>query len=83
MGQPRIHDVTTTDGVTIGGAVHGQGPPLVLSPGGIGDGDLDWHAVLPHLLGRFTCYLPSLRGRGLSGHHPDLRTSRLVDDLVA
>jgi pimeloyl-ACP methyl ester carboxylesterase len=83
VGNQRTHYVTTTDGVTIGGTVHGQGPPLVFSPGGIGDGDLDWQALLPHLTGRFTCYLPSLRGRGLSGDHPDLRLSRLVDDLVA
>jgi pimeloyl-ACP methyl ester carboxylesterase len=82
MSTQRTHEVTTTDGVTIGGTVHGQGPPLVFSPGGIGDGDLDWQALLPHLTGRFTCYLLSLRGRGLSGNHPDLRTSRLVDDLV-
>jgi pimeloyl-ACP methyl ester carboxylesterase len=83
MSKQRTHYVTTTDGTIIGGAVHGQGPPLVFLPGGIGDGDLDWQALLPHLIGRFTCYLPSLRGRGLSGDHPDLRLSRLVDDLVA
>ena len=83
MTSQRTHHVTTTDGVTIGGSVHGHGPPLVFSPGGIGDGDLDWQMLLPHLTGRFTCYLPSLRGRGLSGDHPDLRLGRLVDDLVA
>lgn len=55
----------------------------MFSPGGLGDGDLDWQALLPHLTARFTCYLPSLRGRGLSDDHPDLRSSRLVDDLVA
>jgi pimeloyl-ACP methyl ester carboxylesterase len=82
MSSQRTHYVTTTDGVTIGGTVHGQGPPLVFLPGGIGDSDLDWQALLPHLIGRFTCYLPSLRGRGLSGDHPDLRWSRLVEDLV-
>jgi pimeloyl-ACP methyl ester carboxylesterase len=83
VSNQRTHYVTTTDGVTIGGTVHGQGPPLVFLPGGIGDGDLDWQALMRHLTGRFTCYLPSLRGRGLSGDHPDLRLSRLVDDLVA
>lgn len=77
------HFVTTTDGVEIGGSVHGQGRPLVFLPGGVGDGDLDWEGLLPHLTDRFTCYLPSLRGRGLSGDHPDLRLDRLVDDLVA
>jgi pimeloyl-ACP methyl ester carboxylesterase len=83
VSNQRTHYVTTTDGVTIGGTVHGQGPPLVFLPGGIGDGDLDWQALMRHLTGRFTCYLPSLRGRGLSGDHADLRLSRLVDDLVA
>jgi len=83
MSNQRTHYVTTTDGVTIEGTVHGQGPPLVFLPGGIGDVDLDWQALLGHLASRFTCYLPSLRGRGLSGDHPDLRLSRLVDDLVA
>jgi pimeloyl-ACP methyl ester carboxylesterase len=69
-------------GVTIVGTVHGQGPPLVFLPGGIGEGDLDWQALLPHLTGTFTCCLPSLRGRGLSGDSSDLRLHRLVEDLV-
>jgi pimeloyl-ACP methyl ester carboxylesterase len=83
MSNQRTHEVTTTDGVTIGGSVHGHGPPLVFLPGGIGDGDLDWQALLPHLTGSFTCYLVSLRGRGLSGDSSDLRLHRLVEDLVA
>ncbi len=81
--RPAHNYVTTSDGVTIAGTVHGHGPPLVFLPGGLGDGDLDWQALLPHLTGRFTCYLPSLRGRGLSDDHPDLRLDRLVEDLVA
>ena len=83
MSKQRTHYVTTTDGVTIGGTVHGQGRPLVFLHGIIGDGDLDWRALLPHLTGKFTCYLPSWRGRGLSGDHPDLNWGRLVDDVVA
>ena len=82
MTNQRTHYVTTTDGVTIGGSVHGQGPPLVFVQGVIGDGDLDWQALLPHLSDRFTCYLPNLRGRGLSGDHPDLSFGRLVDDVL-
>ena len=82
MNNQRTHHITTTDEVTIGGTVHGHGPPLVFLPGGIGDGDLDWQALLEHLTGRFTCHLVSLRGRGLSGEHPDLSLSRLVEDLV-
>jgi pimeloyl-ACP methyl ester carboxylesterase len=83
MSNQRTHYVTTTDGVTIGGTVHGQGPPLVFVHGMLADGDTDWQALLPHLTGRFTCYLPSYRGRGLSGDHPDLSPGRMVDDILA
>lgn len=83
MSNQHAHFVTTTDGVELGGSVRGQGPPLVLLQGVIGDGDLDWQALLPYLTDRFTCYLPSWRGRGLSGDHPDLSYVRLVDDAVA
>jgi pimeloyl-ACP methyl ester carboxylesterase len=83
MDNRHTHFVTATDGVQLGGSVHGQGPPLVLLQGVIGDGDLDWQALLPYLSDRFTCYLPSWRGRGLSGDHPDLSYVRLVDDAVS
>jgi pimeloyl-ACP methyl ester carboxylesterase len=83
MANQRTHEVTTTDGVTIVGTVHGQGPPLVFTQGGIGDCALDWGALLAHLTGRFTCHLPSVRGRGLSSDHPDLGFGRLVADMVA
>jgi pimeloyl-ACP methyl ester carboxylesterase len=82
MSNQRTHHVTTTDGVTIGATVHGQGPPIVFLQGSFGDGDLDWQAVVGHLTGRFTCHLPSMRGRGLSGDHPDLSFARVVDDFL-
>lgn len=83
MSNQRTHDVTTTDGVVIRGTVHGQGPPLVFVHGSLGDGDLDWQALLPHLTGRFTCYLPSRRGRGLTADHADHSPGRVVDDIIA
>ena len=83
MSNQRTHYVTTTDGVTIGGTVHGEGPPLVFLPGVVGDGDLDWQGVLPHLTDRFTCHLLSNRGRGLSGDHPDHSIGRFVEDVIA
>jgi pimeloyl-ACP methyl ester carboxylesterase len=83
MSNQRTHYVTTTDGVTIGGTVHGHGPPLVFLQGIIGDGDLDWNALLPHLTGRFTCYLPSMRGRGLSDDSSDLSIGRQANDILA
>jgi len=82
MSNQRTHYVTTTDGVTIGGAVHGQGPPLVFLQGAVGDGDIDWNRVVEHLTGRFTCHLPSYRGRGLSGDHPDLSPGRRAEDIL-
>jgi pimeloyl-ACP methyl ester carboxylesterase len=80
MNGQRTHHVTTTDGVTIGATVHGEGPPLVFLQGVIGDGDIDWGATAGHLADRFTCHLPSIRGRGHSGDHPDLGTPRLIED---
>jgi hypothetical protein len=67
MHDRSTHHVTTADGLTIVGTVHGHGPPLVLLHGIIGDGDIDWQPLLAHLTGRFTCHLPSWRGRGRSG----------------
>jgi pimeloyl-ACP methyl ester carboxylesterase len=82
MSDQRNHYVTTSDGVTLGGTVHGDGPPLVFLQGVIGDGDLDWGSTLRHLTDKFTCHLPSLRCRGLSGDHPDLSGPRLVEDFL-
>ncbi len=82
MSKQRTHYVTTSDGVTIGATVHGDGPPLVFLQGVIGDGDIDWGSTAGHLSDRFTCHLPSLRGRGRSDDHPDLSTPRLVEDCL-
>lgn len=56
---------------------------MVLLHGRLEDGDLCWRALLPHLVDRFTCYLPSTRGRGLSGDHADHSPERLLQDVVA
>ncbi len=71
MTDDRIHRAVSADGTEIVGRVQGQGPPLVLVHAPVHDGDMAWEALLPHLTDRFTCYLPSLRGRGLSGDNPD------------
>lgn len=82
MSTQRTHYVATTEGVTIGGTVHGHGPALVFLQGAVGDGDLDWQLVLAHLTETYTCHLPNLRGRGLSGNHRNLSPGRIVEDFA-
>ncbi|WP_321112575.1 alpha/beta fold hydrolase [Halorussus salinisoli] len=76
-----LHRAVSDDGTEIVGRVHGQGPPLVLVPGALGDGETVWESLLPLLTDRFTCYAMSTRGRGLSGHSTDLSIERLVQDI--
>lgn len=83
MDAERIHRAASADGTTIAGHVHGQGPPLVLFHGSPHDADLAWEALVPHLADRFTCYLPSARGRGLSGDSEDQAPPRHEEDAVA
>ncbi len=83
MTEERIHRAVSADGTEIAGRVRGQGPPLVLVHGAIGDGEFAWDELLPHLTDRFTCYLPSTRGRGLSADHPNHSLPRLQKDVNA
>lgn len=83
MTDERIHRAVSADGTEIAGRVGGRGPALALVHGGIGDGDIAWEALLPHLTDRFTCYLPSTRGRGLSSDNPDHSPARLEEDITA
>jgi pimeloyl-ACP methyl ester carboxylesterase len=83
MTDTRVHRAFSIDGTEIAGRVLGSGPALVLVHGGIGDGENAWESMLPHLTDRFTCYLPSTRGRGLSADQPDHSPPRLEDDVTA
>jgi pimeloyl-ACP methyl ester carboxylesterase len=83
MTEGRIQRAASADGTEIVGRVSGHGSPLVLVHGAIGDGEFAWDELLPHLTDRFTCYLPSTRGRGLSGDHPDHSLPRLQEDVIA
>lgn len=83
MTEARIQRATSADGTEVVGRVVGEGPPLVLVHGGIGDGEFAWAELLPHLTDRFLCYLPSTRGRGLSGDHADHSLPRLQEDITA
>lgn len=83
MRDTRVHRAVTADGIEVVGRVLGDGPAMVLVHGGIGDGESAWEAMVPHLADRFTCYLPSTRGRGLSADDPDHSPPRLEDDVTA
>jgi pimeloyl-ACP methyl ester carboxylesterase len=83
MTEERIHRTRSRDGTELAGRVLGQGPPLVLVHGILEDGDQCWAALGPLLRERFTCFLMSTRGRGLSEAHPDVREERLVEDVTA
>jgi pimeloyl-ACP methyl ester carboxylesterase len=83
MTDDRIHRAASADGTEIVARVHGQGPPLVLFHGMLEDGDTCWEALVPHLADRFTCYLPSSRGVGLSGDSSDHTPPRHQEDAVA
>ena len=78
-----IHRVNSKDSTQIAGRVAGNGPPLVFFHGGMTDGEYAWSGILPHLTEQFTCYLPSMRGTGLSADHPDQRPERHMEDLAA
>ncbi|TVR36046.1 MAG: alpha/beta hydrolase, partial [Balneolaceae bacterium] len=79
----RIHRAISDDGTQIAGRVHGNGPPIVFFHGGLTDGEYAWNGIIPHLTDQFTCYLPSMRGTGLSADHPDQRPERHAEDLAA
>ncbi len=83
MTGDRIQRAVSADGTEIAGRVEGQGPPLVLVHGPVHGGDMAWEALVPLLTDQFTCYLPSLRGRGLSGDNPDHSPPRFQEDLNA
>ncbi|MGH2446536.1 MAG: alpha/beta fold hydrolase [Candidatus Limnocylindria bacterium] len=83
MSEDRIHRSVSPDGTEIVGRVYGQGAPLVLVHGSMADGEMDWGSMLPFLTNRFTCFVLSTRGRGLSATHPDLSRDARVGDVAA
>ena len=78
-----IHRAVSEDGTELAGRVHGRGPPVVLVPGAMGDGEFVWDPLLPFLTDQFTCYAMSVRSRGLSDHSADISSERRIQDVTA
>lgn len=83
IDKDRIHKAISNDGTRIAGRVEGEGPPLVLVHGGLGDGEVSWRFMLPFLIDHFTCYQMSTRGRGLSADNADHSRERQFEDIAA
>jgi pimeloyl-ACP methyl ester carboxylesterase len=70
------------DGTEIGYFKTGEGPPLVLVHGLLGD-HTRWTALRPHFEPHCTVYALDRRGRGASGDHPDYDVVREHEDVAA
>ena len=73
---------TSRDGTAIGYATSGEGPPLVLVHGGLGD-HTRWSELVPYLEPHRTVHAMDRRGRGLSGDGPDYCPEREFEDIAA
>ena len=69
------------DGTEIGYFTSGDGPPLVLVHGGLGD-HTRWGALLPYLEPHLTVHAMDRRGRGASGDGPDYAPQREFEDVA-
>ena len=83
MGEDHIHVAVSKDGTRVAGRVQGQGAPIVLVHGGLGDGEGSWFFMLPFLVEHFRCYPMSTRGRGLSADNADHSRERQFEDVAA
>lgn len=80
--QAILSRATSRDGTEIGYYVSGQGPPLLLVHGGLGD-HTRWDALRPHLEPHVTVHAMDRRGRGASGDHPEYHVEREFEDVAA
>ena len=85
MTHPHATTPSTTvsrDGTEIGYFSSGDGPPLVLVHGGLGD-HTRWGALLPYLEPHFSVHAMDRRGRGASGDGPTYAPQREFEDVAA
>jgi pimeloyl-ACP methyl ester carboxylesterase len=77
-----VSRVESRDGTEIAYWTAGEGPPLVLVHGLLGD-HTRWAALQPHLQRHLTVHAMDRRGRGGSGDAPEYDPAREVEDVVA
>ena len=82
MSKGILRKATSADGTEIGYWTSGDGPPLVLVHGGLGD-QTRWDALRPHLEPHVTVHAMDRRGRGESGDHPEYDLAREFEDVAA
>jgi pimeloyl-ACP methyl ester carboxylesterase len=73
--------VVSLDGTPIGFFTSGEGPPLLLVHGLLGD-HTRWETLRPHLEPHFTIHAMDRRGRGASGDAPDYAFERECEDVA-
>jgi pimeloyl-ACP methyl ester carboxylesterase len=75
-------EITSADGTTIRWLAVGQGPPLVLVPGGLGD-EHAFDPLVERLAARVCCVTMGRRGKGFSDDSPDYSYDREYEDVTA
>jgi pimeloyl-ACP methyl ester carboxylesterase len=79
--QPDMTRVVSRDGTQIGYFSSGEGPPLLLVHGLLGD-HTRWEALRPFLEPHFTVHAMDRRGRGASGDAPQYTLEREFEDVA-
>jgi pimeloyl-ACP methyl ester carboxylesterase len=79
--EPIMARVVSHDGTQIGYFSSGNGPPLLLVHGLLGD-HTRWDALRPHLEPYFTVHAMDRRGRGASGDAPEYAFERELEDVT-
>lgn len=72
----------SSDGTEIGVFSSGEGPPLLLVHGSLGD-HTRWDALRPHLEPHWRVHAMDRRGRGASGDASEYAIAREAEDVVA
>jgi pimeloyl-ACP methyl ester carboxylesterase len=80
--EPIMSRVESRDGTQIGYFSSGEGPPLVLVHGLLGD-HTRWEALQPYLESHFTVHAMDRRGRSASGDAEDYAFEREFEDVAA